>query len=221
MVLTNHYIQNLELPLSLSSQPLPVAQHSVYLGIVISSLGVEWRLQVQCLAQKGWTAYSQACGCGMHHHGFPIRLSLPFYSSFVRSSMEYGLALGLWSSPILKPLLAIQNCFVNTVTAWHTLKVGVARLGLPSIPRHAQELSAMFLATILSRDNTVLAVHIACFAANNPIPDSCITKLYQNELWCNLEDPTMVSSTEKGRWGADEHQKLASESKTIQLFNPQ
>ena len=126
---------------------------------------------------------------------------------FVKSTFEYGLALGIFTQKDLKPLAAIQNTFITNVLAWWATNVGAALLGLPSIFRRSQELAACFMARLHCFDEDSLACCILDSCKSHPTeisPGSSLAALFRNSLWLNLDDSAVVPVETKRRWGQDE-----------------
>ena len=214
-------MNQLVFPFQIYAQPIPVVPVAKYLGIAMNTDGVDAVQHVRNLAAKGWAAYGQLQGCGMHWQGFPLRHALPAYKMFVMSTFEYGLALRLFTQKELKPLAAIQNTFITNVLAWWATNVGDALLGLPSIFRHSQELAAWFMACLHCFDEDSLAHCILDHCKLHPTdipPGSCLTSLFCNSLWRNLDDPAVVSTAKKWQWGQDEHTLLWQTSNVIKLL---
>ena len=220
---SNPRIRRLAAPLTIASQPLPVVDFAKYLGIMVSGNGIAPKEHVQELEKRGWAAFSHACGCDMNRHGFPVRFALAMYKTFVRSTMEYGLALGMFTQDILKPLSKIQNAFIQHVLKTNATKSGAALLGLPAIYRHSCELSACFHARIETFDETTLTWHISQHFNTESVvglSNTSLACLNHNLLWRTLVNGASVSAADRIQWGWDECTKLARHTHSIQLMKP-
>jgi hypothetical protein len=95
-------------PMRLDGQRLTTTESFVYLGLPICSEGIDTAAWLRRAEKKGRAAIAGLRRLGLHEKGFAWQTAVRLYRTFIRPTMEYGLALMNVASPRLKWLEGIQ-----------------------------------------------------------------------------------------------------------------
>jgi len=135
--------------LQLSGQDLRVTDKFIYLGLPICASGIdklEWRARAK---RKANIAVANLRRLGLHRRGFSWQNSVYLYKTFVRPTMEYGLALMPPTRSLVSELERIQMDVLREAARArrNTSKSVLMRMsGCTELYQRARELAAGWLA---------------------------------------------------------------------------
>lgn len=95
--------------LTLYDKPLPKVPFTEYLGVTFGTEGVDAERTFASRKNKAEGVTQIMGNIGMNPTGWPLASSALVYKTFIRPTMEYGLALRRWDKPTIKGLQQTQN----------------------------------------------------------------------------------------------------------------
>lgn len=96
-------------PFTLYNSPLPTTTIFKYLGIPFKKEGISREQLIQDRINKATGSMALLRQIGLHRYGMGLWAALRAYRTFVRPSLEYGLAITSLSAPFVNRLQAAQN----------------------------------------------------------------------------------------------------------------
>ena len=88
--------------------PLEAIDSYKYLGIIVDKNGINWRLTMDIRIKAATTKINWMCRAGMNIFKWRLNSCISVYKSFIRPSLEYGLALQMIPNDILNDIQKIQ-----------------------------------------------------------------------------------------------------------------
>ena len=101
--------------LSLYGNPLTQVDSATYLGIPFNVHGIDWVSHCLNRSKKAKFIISALGKLGMNGTGWPYRSSSLVYKLFIRSTLEYGIALSMLPPKALNILQLTQNMALRTI----------------------------------------------------------------------------------------------------------
>ena len=103
-------IKNIRLPicLYLYDEPLEILEHYRYLGIIVDKAGINWRKSMNFRIDSARKKINWLCRSGMNIFKWRLNSCISLYKSFIRPTLEYGLALQLIPLDILQDMEEVQ-----------------------------------------------------------------------------------------------------------------
>lgn len=95
-------------------EPVIPTDRFKYLGIHFSAKGIDWPYHIDVITKKALKTAAFFKSIGMNGYGMGERVKLTVYKLFIRSRMEYGLAI----MPRIKGLLKLWNQSQDTILRW-------------------------------------------------------------------------------------------------------
>ena len=94
--------------LSLYDEPLEIIDSYKYLGIIVDKSGINWKKSMDIRVAAATKKINWMCRMGMNIFKWRLNSCISIYKSFIRPSLEYGLALQIIPGDILKELQKVQ-----------------------------------------------------------------------------------------------------------------
>lgn len=107
-------------PFTLYDSPLPTTSIFRYLGIPFNANGISREQLIQDRINKATGSMALLKHMGLHRYGMGLWAALRAYRTFVRPSLEYGLAIVSLRAPLVLRLQNAQNSCVKLAMNVHT-----------------------------------------------------------------------------------------------------
>jgi hypothetical protein len=178
--------------LFLHGQPLPHCTKFKYLGIYIRQDGIDWDTTITTSTKKTTGLINYFKSKGMHGGGWRPNNCLAIYRTFLRPTMEYGVALQILNKPLYNRLQEVQKLAMRTyfsvdfqrkstsLFAMHTLS------GLVPMDYRCQELAVRYWANVhnqLETSRFVYQMYVWMSQPRNRNTDKCLRKIKAHPLW--------------------------------------
>jgi hypothetical protein len=172
--------------LKLYNDVIPQCDSFKYLGIIFDNDGIVWTETMKKPMKKAKTMTTILRKRGFNGKGWTPRLSILAYKSFIRSSMEYGLALRLIPAPVINDMESIQmkSLKIAFSVAQQTSNLGLLTItGMMSMKERNVTLNARYLGMLRN------SIQTNCFAVRS-LQNKCLVgnmdRSTKNAIWPKL-----------------------------------
>lgn len=166
--------------LTLYNVQLPTKNEEAYLGIPITNQGINWDAMVNQRTSNCRNAIATLSRFGFNANGWPMEACIRVYKTFLRPTMEYGIALKLLDHKLVSKLQKTQNLALRTMF---------------SVPKTTSANAMMKLAMItpMKTRNYLLNIGFACRLHNSNDAKRPAVKIW----WNNIQDRNRKNSLTK------------------------
>ena len=151
-----------ELDLEINGVQIPKEEKFTYLGMVMDKKGVNFEDSMNKRIQKAKKTINYMRSVGMNIYGWTTNAAARMYKGFIRSQLEYGLALDILTEQQIQPLEKVQTLAMSRILGvWRTTSRKAMRklLQLESMKERNHWLNIKFATKLHnSRDGNIPAV---------------------------------------------------------------
>ena len=193
-------------PLYLHGEPLPVQENYTYLGMVMDHNGVDWKASYDPRIR---TAANLICFLrkkGMNWSGWRPISSVTAYKTFIRPTLEYGMALGPVPKGILSRLQVIQNTALRSIASVQrssSVRALHRLYRVEPIAHRQQELHARYHGRLHNATHRAPIVDIyRKLAKRERQPSKSLLNKQDNAVWPHIPLPNLDAGEETTPLGA-------------------